>query len=113
MTRSQAKQVDLSQQRERSPVTQQPWLRSSYGLGWNHLSLLHKRSLPLQTPELQPIQHIIEINLSPNSQVECRADGHLHAESISYGTMMLAPANGYYQLANLQPMESIAIGSSP
>jgi AraC family transcriptional regulator len=113
MARSQAKQVDFSQQQARSPVTQRSWLQSSYGLGWNHLSLIHKRSASLQTPELQPLQHIIEINLSPNSQVECRADGRFHESRISHGAMMLAPAYGCYQLANLSDMESISIALAP
>lgn len=113
MDRSQATQIDFSQPQERSLVTQRPWLKSSYGLGWNHLSFIHKRSLPLQTPELQPLQHIIEINLSPNSRVECRVDGRLHRSSISYGAMMLAPAYDCYQLANLSDMESISISLDP
>jgi AraC family transcriptional regulator len=113
MERSEATKVDFSQRQERSPVTQRPWLRSSYGLGWKHLSLIHKRSIPLQTPELQPLQHVIEINLSPNSQVECRADGRLHQEGIGYGATMLAPAYGYYQLANLTNMESVSIALEP
>jgi AraC family transcriptional regulator len=109
MARSQAKQVDFSQRQERSPVTQRPWLRSSYGLGWNHLSLVHKRIPSLQTPELQPLQHIIEINLSPSALVECRADGRLYQPSVGYGAMMLAPAAGCYQMANLAEMESMSI----
>lgn len=109
MNRSQATKVDFSQQQDRSPVTQQPWLRSSYGLGWKNLSLVHKRIPSLQTPELQPLQHILEINLSPIARVECRADGRLYQPNTDYGATMLAPANGFYQMANLGEMESISI----
>jgi AraC family transcriptional regulator len=112
MARHPVTQIDFSQQAH-SPVTKRPWLQSSHGLGWNHLSLIHKRNAPLQTPELQPLQHIIEINLSPHAQVECRANGHLDRASISYGAMMLAPANGCYQIANLNEMESISISLDP
>jgi AraC family transcriptional regulator len=58
-------------------------------------------------------EHVIEINLSPNSLVECRADGRLHQEGIGYGATMLAPAYGYYQLANLTNMESVSIALEP
>jgi AraC family transcriptional regulator len=109
MSQSQATPVDFSQPQARSPVTQRPWLQSSSGLGWQHLSLVHKRIPPLQTPELQPLQHIIEINLSLSSSVECRADGRLYQPRIRYGAMMLAPAEGCYQMANLGDMESLTI----
>ncbi len=109
MSQSPATPVDFSQPQDRSPVTQRPWLKSSGGLGWNHLSLVHKRIPSLQTPELQPLQHIIEINLSPSAQVECRADGRLYQPSVGYGAMLLAPAAGCYQMANLGEMESMSI----
>jgi AraC family transcriptional regulator len=44
---------------------------------------------------------------------EFRADGYLHQPNISYGSIMLAPAYGCYQLANLSDMESISISLEP
>ncbi len=58
---------------------------------------------------MQPLQHILEINLSPNDRVECRADGRLYQPDIGLGAMMLAPADGFYQMANLGEMEPISI----
>ncbi|RUT10320.1 AraC family transcriptional regulator [Dulcicalothrix desertica PCC 7102] len=113
MDSSQPNQVDFSQQQERSPVTQRPWLRSSHGLGWNHLSLHHKRCPPLEIPELQPLQHIIEINLLPNSRAEYRANGRLYESNVSYGSMMLAPAYTCYQIATLSDAESVSISLEP
>jgi AraC family transcriptional regulator len=113
MDRNQANQVDFNQQQERSSVTQGLWLRSSHGLGWNHLSLHHKRCPSLEIPELQPLQHIIEINLLPNSRAEYKTDGRLYQSNVSYGSMMLAPAYACYQIATLSDAESISISLEP
>jgi AraC family transcriptional regulator len=112
--------IDFSQERplrclqSSAPLQRhRPFLQSSHNAGWQNITLIHKFCLPAETPEFQPLQHVVEINLSPNAKGECRADGRLHTPTMAYGAAMIAPAFVNYQLANSSAIESISIFLDP
>jgi AraC family transcriptional regulator len=112
MTSASPLPIDFSQERS-SLRPDRPFLQSSHSAGWQNITLIHKFCPPLETPEFQPLQHVVEINLSPNARGECRADGRLHTPVMAYGAAMIAPAFVNYQLTNSSAIESISIFLDP
>jgi AraC family transcriptional regulator len=105
--------VDFSQERSLLEGIKKPFLQSSHLVGWQNITLVHKFCPPAKTPEFQPLQHVIEVNLSPHSKAECRADGRLYTPNLAYGAVMIAPAFSSYQLANSSEIESVSIFLDP
>lgn len=86
--------VDFAQKDACSEILPRSPLLSSYDAQWNGIRLEHHRQPGYETPEHYFEQHIITISLDTSgNKVERIFDGQLQAESISYGDVVVIPAN--------------------
>uniref|UniRef100_UPI000BBC801A helix-turn-helix domain-containing protein n=1 Tax=Calothrix sp. NIES-2100 TaxID=1954172 RepID=UPI000BBC801A len=86
--------VDFAQKDACSKILPRSPLLSSYDANWDIVRLDHHRQPGYETPEHYCQQHIITISLEQSvKKVERVFNGKLQVEQISYGDVVLLPAN--------------------
>ena len=87
--------------------------RLSSRSGWQYIGLQHHIQPPIQTPEFQPVQHLLVVHLNAEQGVERHLGGSRQRGDNLPGEITVIPAHCNYQVTTVNQSEVLLLTLEP
>ncbi|MCU0570811.1 MAG: hypothetical protein MUF49_30110 [Oculatellaceae cyanobacterium Prado106] len=113
MTEPPILQVNYRQDAASLQVSPSPPRQTNQRENWPQISLQHHQQPALQTPEFQPVQHLLIVHLGHEVGVDRRLGGVRQRAEHHPGEVTVIPAQCNYQLTTQHPSEILLMALEP